>query len=176
MSSQPPASPPAATDAADGRETASYSRRAFVAAGGIAGIVSLAGCSTLTNLVSDAVLDDVIVLNGTEEPIAGTVDIVDPNGDTVLEGTFDLEATDGDEDRDVTEDLDSQTQFDDIWTDAGEYAASVELDDDLEGTSSGADAVTIEDPDEEHLAIGIGDAELAGVIGFRVFEDAGELE
>lgn len=161
----------ASNDRRTDRADRTCSRRTFVAAAGTTALGSLAGCSTVVDYVADRSLGDANVLNGTASPVSGTIAIVDPDGETVLDETFDLAASsDG---NDIDADAGSVARYDDVWPEAGEYEVSIDLDED---GLNGAETVTIDDPDAERLAVGIGQAGAADVISFHVFEGVDDLE
>lgn len=123
------------TPAPSDRGSGIVSRRTFVAAGGTAALTSLAGCSALVDFVADFALKDVNVFNGASRPVNGTVEIVDPAGDVVLEESFALAANQGDDGAEASDD-ESAALYDDVWTETGDYEVSVELEERLERTSS----------------------------------------
>ncbi|WP_236995952.1 hypothetical protein [Natronorubrum daqingense] len=159
-------------------------------------MASVAGCSSAVDFLADMTLEEVNVFNGADEPITGTIEIVDPDGEVALEESFDLERDrDGDD-----EDNEAAAFYDDTWSDAGEYEVSVELEDepdeasdDGESADDGEDSddgddndtplgpertdtVTVDDPDEERLVVGIAQEGPGELISFHVIEDFSELE
>jgi len=73
--------------------------------------------------------------------IKGSIEVVDPAGDTALEKKFDLEHE---------EDQNSGG----VFRDAGEYAVSVELTNtEIDGSSQASEAVSISDTDEERVGV-----------------------
>ncbi|ADB59131.1 hypothetical protein Htur_0230 [Haloterrigena turkmenica DSM 5511] len=114
------------------------SRRTFIAAGSATALASLAGCSAVADFLADMALQEVNVFNGADESVSGTIEVVDPDGETVLEETFDLDAEPEDDGSD--ENTEATAQYDDVWTDAGDYEVTVALDDPLEeGTDDSSD-------------------------------------
>lgn len=150
------------------------SRRRFVAGGGTAALVGVAGCATVANWIADLALGDVNLFNETEEVIRGTIEITDPEEVTVLSESFELAPTSDDDDED---DEDGVTAYDDVWTDSGTYHASVKLADDISvrGETESESSFTIEDPDEEMLAVPFGADEFDDGIVFRVADDWSEF-
>ncbi|WP_090507765.1 hypothetical protein [Natronorubrum sediminis] len=162
-------------------------------------MASVAGCSSAVDFLADMTLEEVNVFNGADEPISGTIEIVDPDGDVALEESFDLERDrDGDD-----EDNDGAAFYDDTWSEAGEYEVSVELEDEPDEASDDGesaddgednddgddgddnatplgpertDTVTIDDPDEERLVVGIAQEGPGELISFHIIEDFSELE
>lgn len=149
------------------------SRRRFVAGGGTAALVGVAGCATVANWIADLALGDVNLFNETEEVIRGTLEITDPNEATVLSESFELAPTSDDDE----DDEDGVTAYDDVWTDTGTYHASVELTDDISvrGETESESSFTIEDPEEEMLAVPFGADEFDDGIVFRVADDWSEF-
>lgn len=159
---------------ADEHAVRTVSRRTVLAGAGTAVAISLAGCSMLADQLGEMVLEDVNVFNGTGEQISGTLEVVGPDGETVLSESFDIEASEeeGDGDggnEDESTDAEVETEggetYADVWQDAGEYEVTVELDDGFEigGETSAEETVTIDDPDEEMLAVFLGGEEGSGI-------------
>ena len=142
------------------------SRRQLLAAGGTAVLTTVAGCSRLANFIADQVLEDVNVFNETAQRQSGTIQVTGPAGESVLDDSFDLSPSESEDD-----DNDSTAVFADVWTEAGSYDATLELDTDIDGRSQATDTVTITAPDEEMLAVVLGDESMDEPIGFRVGED-----
>lgn len=198
-----------------GRSGPALSRRAVIAAGGTAALVSLAGCSAIVNSLGEMALKDVNIFSGADRSVSGTIELVDPNGEVVLEETFDLQQqSDSSENQ---ENNDGTARYGDVWTDAGDYEASVELDVSLAndsnstasnestgnasdagtdtgnesadnsstaetgaaetgGGTSAAETVTVANPEEEHLVVGIDQDGTDALIGFHVIEKLSDLE
>ena len=147
------------------------SRRQFLAASGTAVLTTVAGCSRLANFIADQILEDVNVFNETAQQRSGSIKITGPAGDTVLDDSFDLSSSESEDN-----DNDSTAVFADVWTEAGSYDATLELDTDIDGRSQATDTVTISDPDEEMLAVVLGAESIDEPIGFRVGEDLSGLQ
>ena len=142
------------------------SRRQFLAASGTAVLTTVAGCSQLANFIADQILEDVNVFNETAQQRSGSIKMTGPAGDTVLDDSFDLSSSESEDNDD-----DSTAVFADVWTEAGSYDATLELDTDIDGRSQATDTVTITAPDEEMLAVVLGAESMDEPIGFRVGED-----
>jgi len=142
------------------------SRRQFLAASGTAVLTTVAGCSRLANFIADQILEDVNVFNETAQQHSGSIKVTGPAGETVLDDSFDLSSSESEND-----DNDSTAVFADVWTEAGSYDATLELDTDIDGRSQATDTVTITAPDEEMLAVVLGVESMEESIGFRVGED-----
>jgi hypothetical protein len=143
------------------------SRRRFLAAGGAAALTAVAGCSSVLNLVGSQFLEHVNVFNETGRRVGGSVEVVGPDGTTVLDGTFDLISTDSE-----TADGSNFTAYADVWSGSGSYEVAVALDDaEIAGTSRATETVQIADPDKEMLAIALGADDTDEPSAFRVAED-----
>lgn len=145
------------------------SRRRYLAAGGAATTFALAGCATAVDWVFGHALEEVNVLNDADSEVAGRITVTGPDGGALNEA-FDL----GPSDEDDPEEANIQT-YDDIWTDAGTYEVTVDLETELDGTRTGSETVPIDDPDEELLIVALGVEEIEAPIAFGVgdgFTDA----
>ncbi len=119
----------------------STTRRKILVVSGTVLLTSIAGCSAIRDYTSDLVLEEVNVFNMADQQIEGSIEVVDPAGDTALEKTFDL----GHE-----EDQNSG----DVLGATGEYAVSVELmNTEIEGSSQASKTVSIDDTDEERVGV-----------------------
>jgi hypothetical protein len=108
---------------------------------GTAFLISVAGCSTLRSFTSDLALEEVNVFNMADRRIKGSIEVVDPVGDTALEKTFDLEH-------------EQDQNSGDVFGDAGEYAVSVELTNtEVSGSSQANETVSIDDTAEERVGV-----------------------
>ncbi|QKY21130.1 hypothetical protein B4589_012375 [Halolamina sp. CBA1230] len=140
----------------------SPSRRTVLAAGGTAILTATAGCTAAVDFLGNQLLGQVNVFNETDRQLGGSIVVVGPSDETVLDTTFDLAHAD-------SEDNDSTAVYDDVWGDAGAYEATIELDDaEIEGESEASETVTIDDPEEQMLAVALGSTEVDESIGFRV--------
>jgi hypothetical protein len=90
---------------------------------------------------SDVALGEVNVFNMADRQIKGSIEVVDPAGDTALEKTFDLA---GEEDQNSGG----------VFGATGEYAVSVEVTNTaIEGSSKASKIVPIDDTDEERIGV-----------------------
>ncbi|WP_226039982.1 hypothetical protein [Natrinema sp. DC36] len=119
------ATPSASTDRS--RIDRLCSRRTFIAAGSTTALVSLAGCSAIADFLADMALQEVNVFNGADQSVSGSIEIVDPDDETVLEETFDLEE-EPEEDEETGDSNEALAQYDDVWTATGDYEVTVALD------------------------------------------------
>jgi hypothetical protein len=147
------------------------SRRTFLAGSGAAILATTGGCSAVLDAVGDRVLEHVNVFNETTQRLPGSVAVVDPAGETVLDETFELAPSDA-----ASDDGESAAVYADVWTTAGDYEVTVSLTDaEIDGTSRATETVTIDAPDEEMLAIPLGAEDVDAAIGFRVGESLSDF-
>ncbi|WP_436902913.1 hypothetical protein [Halovenus halobia] len=139
------------------------SRRRVLSASGVAAATALAGCASILNQVADQFLEDVNVLNDTDSEVSGTV-LVTTDEKTVLDREFTLSGADDTD----SGDNGNIRPYADIWDSAGSYTAEIRLDDLVDGESTGSATVTIDDPDEEMLLVGLGLQDADEPIVFRV--------
>jgi hypothetical protein len=123
----------------------STTRRRLLAVSGAVFLTSVAGCNTILKPVrdftSDVALEEVNVFNMADRQIKGSIEVVDPAGDTALERTFDLEH-------------EQDQNSSDVFGASGEYAVSVELmNTEIAGSSQASKTVSIDDTDEERIGV-----------------------
>ena len=119
----------------------STTRRQILVASGTALLTSLAGCSAVRDFTSDLALEEVNVFNMADQRIKGSIEVIDPAGDTALEETFDLEH-------------EQDQNSDDVLGATGEYAVSVELTNtEIESISQTSNTGSIDDVDEEKIGV-----------------------
>lgn len=165
-------------------DSGSLSRRSFLVAGGTVALAATAGCTGIIDFFGDRLLEEVNVFNESNQPVAGSIVVADPDGDTVLDDVFDLAASDnedsgsesGSDNGSTTGDDQSAAVYDDVWTRSGSYEVTVEIDNaEIDGQSQANGTVTIDNPDEQMLAVVLGSAELDEPIGFRVGESLSDF-
>jgi hypothetical protein len=149
---------------------ARVSRRNFLAAGAAVATAAVAGCTEGTiNWFADKVFKQVNVLNNTDRELNGSIAVTGPDGETVLDETFSIDA----EEQDVDEE--GSGVFGDVWTTEGSYEVSVELDDPVDDVTGDSETVSISEPDNEILVVVVGSDDLDSTVAFRVgdsFTDA----
>jgi hypothetical protein len=150
----------------------STTRRGFLAAGGTAAVAAVAGCTAISNFIMNRFLGQVNVLNQYDEKVDGTVEVVDPAGDTVLDESYKLAAK-----GEAGDERDSNfAAYDDVWTEAGSYEVSIELTNvEIDGVSQASETVSVEDTGSEMLGVALG-AEDSDPISFDVGDDLSEFD
>ena len=150
--------------------TVRLSRRQFLAAGGATATAAVAGCTEgAINWLAGHVVEEVNVFNATDNSVDGTVSVVGPDGETRLDEAFGVSGNGG------SGDAEDAHTYDDVWTDAGSYEVSVDLEGEVDGVSEATETVSIEDPDDDMLMILLGSDEIEAAIAFSVgdsFTDA----
>ena len=166
-------SPP--TDQATESPTATHTtRRRLLAAGGATALAGLAGCMDIMNSIAGAILKDVNVLNGTNQEQSGSVTVVDPNGETQLSESFTVAPSDSD-DEENTDEPSSTPAYGDVFTDAGEYTVTVDLDSAINETSSREATVTVNNTDDQHIIVGLGSDGAPSPIEILVIDEFSDL-
>lgn len=151
----------------------SVTRRRVLTAGATAATTAVAGCASVGGLVGAAILEDVNVVNETDRRVAGSVAVVDPAGDAVLEETFEL-VPQGSAEAD-NDDRNSAAVYEDVWTEAGTYEIRVGLTNTaIESTSRASETVAIDDPGSEMVGVTLG-AESGGPILVRAGDDPADI-
>jgi hypothetical protein len=116
-------------------------RRQVLVVSGTALLTSVTGCSEIREFTSDLALEEVNVFNMADQRVKGSVTVIDPGGNTVLERTFDLEH-------------EQDQNSDDVFGDAGEYVVNTELTNtEIAGSSEASTTVSIDDTTEERVGI-----------------------
>ncbi|QAU14121.1 hypothetical protein EKH57_16275 [Halorubrum sp. BOL3-1] len=144
-------------------------RRRAIAIGASAAVVSTAGCSTVLDAVGNQVFEEVNLLNQLNHEVTGSIEIVDPDGETVLDTSFDVPSTESDGDSNIV-------AYADVWTTTGEYQVDLELaDTEISGTSQLNQRFSITSTEEELVAISIGSSDESEPIALRVGESFSDL-
>ena len=152
-------------------------RRRLLIGTGAAAATATAGCTTVVNWLADMALADVNLFNETDGELAGTITVTGPDGETLLDDSFELLPSDDDDNNGDGDDNESEDDgsnlaaYSDVWTDPGEYEATVTVTDGPLAGSEATETVTIDDTEEEMLAVPLGAEEETGDIVFRVGTD-----
>jgi len=159
------------------QRSGSVSRRRVLASSGAALIAGTAGCTGIVDSLADLALGDVNLFNETDNTLTGTVTITDSADESTLSESFVLPPASDDEDATEEDDEDGMTAYEDVWTDSGDYEASIELDggSEVQGESTASASISIDDTSEEMLAIVFGGEESDDAIGFTVGESLSDL-
>ena len=151
------------------RVRTSITRRRVLTASGVAAAVSLTGCAGVIDAVGDQIFEDVNVLNQLSRTVSGSIRVVDPGGETILDGTFEVPSTEADG-------ASNLVAYSDVWADPGAYRVRVDLADiALEGVSQATRAVAIDDPTAEMVAVSIGARDGTEPIAMSVGESFSDL-
>lgn len=145
------------------------SRRRLLAAGGTAAVTAVAGCSAIVNFIGDQFLEDVNIFNETDRELSGTITVVGPSDETRLEESFEVATTDSNDEGNIG-------TFADVWTEAGSYEVTLELDEDVEGRSMASETVSVTDTGDEMLGIRVGSDEVDEPFEFEIADDLTDLQ
>jgi len=144
-------------------------RRQAIAIGASAAIASTAGCSTVLDAVGNQIFEQVNLLNQLNHEVSGSIKIVDPDGETVLDTSFDVPSTESGGDSNIV-------AYADVWTTTGQYQVELELaDTEIAGTSRLERPFSITNVEEELVAISIGSSDESEPIALRVGESFSDL-
>ncbi|MDJ1430472.1 hypothetical protein [Halostagnicola sp. A-GB9-2] len=128
------------------------------------------------SLFGDLPLEDVTIVNAIDGRGSGSIEVLDPNDEQVLDERFDAEGgavlpPDGDVDDDQT------SRYEAVLTTSGTYTISIELDEEseIESTPELDTEVVIDDSDAEHIMIAIGAEETAEPIAITVIENLEDI-
>jgi len=125
----------------DHTDGASTTRRQVLVVSATAMLTSLGGCSAIREFTSDVALQEVNVFNTTDQQLQGSIEVVDPAGDTVLEETFDLEH-------------EQDQNSGGVLGATGAYSVSVELrNTEIDGSSRATETVSVDDTDEQRIGV-----------------------
>lgn len=129
-----------------------------------------AGCVAVGEFIGDVLLKEGNVFNETDQRVSGSVEIVGPGGETVLNGSFDLVPAEGSDAGDAEKN--TAVTDDDVWTGAGAYEVSVELGNTaIEGTTGTSETGSVADPGAEMLGVTLGPEAGDEAILVRVSDD-----
>lgn len=147
----------------------SLTRRRALTIGASAALASTAGCTTVLDAVGNQIFEQVNLLNQLNHEVSGSIEIIDPNGETVLDTSFDVPSTESDGDSNIV-------AYGEVWTTSGEYEVDLSLSDtEVAGTSQLNQRFSITNPEEEIVAISIGSSEETEPIALRVGESFSDL-
>ncbi len=146
----------------DSPQAVGLSRRRFLAAGGATATAAVAGCAGVVDWFASQVLEQVNLFNYTGGTVDGSVTVVGPDGETQLDESFTLAASDG------GDNSGDATTYGDVWSETGSYEVSVELAEAVDGVSSASETVTIDDTGDQILIVAVGSNDVDETIAFGV--------
>lgn len=149
-------------------------RRTFLAGTASVATVGLAGCSAVVDFLADIALKDVNVFNQTEQEHSGDVSVVDPDGEVVLEDSFEVDANNSDDD----DQEGTMERFTGVLDAEGTYEVTVDMadGDDVDGQQTAETTADVEKPGEEKLVVGLGAENADDPISVVVIESLSDLE
>lgn len=150
-------------------ESAALTRRRVLAAGGAAIVTSVAGCSAIVDAIGDRVLEEVNILNQLNRAVGGSIEVISPSGDTVLDETFEVPSEEADGESNIV-------AYEDVWAGTGQYQIRIELPDtEIDGVSRANETVRIENTEEEMVAVALGSTNDDEPIAVRVGESLSDF-
>lgn len=146
-------------------------RRAFLAAGVGAFAAPLAGCTRLSEFVVDYYVGDVNFFNLSEQRLAGSFELADPDDRPVLDEPLSLAPSSGDGDDEPS------AIYEEVLTTAGPHQLDLRLD----ATPSSdrvavSETLQIADPAAEKIVVLLGREVTDAFVTIRAVEDFAELE
>ena len=140
------------------------SRRRFLAGASTVVVTAVAGCSGILNSAVSTLFEDINVVNGTDQPVSGSITVTDPNEETILDETFDLvsdDRTDTPTPETGTETAAGAVRYADVFTTTGNYIVAVTLDEDsaISGVREANETVTVGDTDNTNVIVTLGETE-----------------
>jgi hypothetical protein len=147
-------------------------RRALLAAGGLL-TAALAGCTRLSEFITDRVTGEVNVFNTLDQRVAGSLTLTDAEGQTLLDERLDLAPGSGNSEGD----REPAAIYEDVLGASGTY----QLDLTVEETETTPERTTseqlrVDDPDEERIVVLIGREVGDELLTVAVIEDFADLE
>lgn len=147
----------------------SVTRRRAIAIGASVAVASTAGCSTVLDAIGNQIFEEINLLNQLNQEVSGSIEVVDPNGEAVLDTSFDVPSTESGGESNIV-------AYADVWTTSGEYQVDLKLADTvIAGTSQLNRRFSITSTEEELVAISIGSSDENEPIALRVGESFSNL-
>lgn len=151
-------------------------RRRFLAGVSTAAIGTVAGCSALRNSSGSSDIGETTVVNQTTARIAGSISVSGPDGETVLDETFDLRPAQSGANDTTTPGGDTgtlMTTYEGVLVGTGTYAVSVRLDEGfaVNGVREAETDAEVADTDEEGIVVLLGAIDGSDPISIRVAEE-----
>jgi hypothetical protein len=140
------------------------SRRQVLAGLSTVAVTATAGCSSIAESLASSVFEDVNVINELDRRVSGSITVTDPNGETVLDETFDLRPEAQTEQTTETDGNAAVVRYGDVFTTTGAYDLSVRLDEAVDGVREESDTVEVTDTDSTQILVGIEADDDSGVI------------
>jgi hypothetical protein len=154
----------------DGRRQ--VSRRTLLAAGAGLLVTPLAGCTRVSEFIADYVVGDVNLFNLSEDRLTGSLELVGPGDEVLLDESLDL-----DPDADV-EEREPTVIYDDVLDATGPHRLDlrVEAPESDRGTTSVTETLHVTDPAEEKIVAFFGDELGEEFLTLELIADFAELE
>lgn len=146
----------------------SFTRRRLLLGGSGAAISAVAGCTSLSERVAEYYIGDVNIFNTVDIRFTGRLELLDPDGRTLLDDSLTVTPESGDEPAVI---------YEDVLRVSGEHRVHLELDGTAETDSRTVqETVTVTDPDETQIVVFLGGGLTDEFATVRAVEDFEELE
>lgn len=156
------------------RSSGTTRRRVIVAAGG-AILAALGGCTRLSEFVADRVTGEVNVFNTLDRRVTGSLTLVDPEGESLLDERLDLAPGSGNGDADG--EREPAAIYEDVLTTAGTYQLSLEVAaTETTPRRTASESLRIDDPAAEQVVVLIGREVTDELVSVAAIEDFADLE
>jgi len=154
------------------RHPSSTTRRTVIVAGG-AIAASLAGCTRLSEFIADSVTGEVNVFNMLDRRVTGSLTLVDPGGEPLLDERLDLApgSSGGDDEREPA------AVYEDVLDVAGSYRLALAVEStETTPRRTTTEQVKITDPDDQKVVVLVGRELTDDLLSVAVIEDFADLE
>jgi small nuclear ribonucleoprotein (snRNP)-like protein len=119
--------------------------------------------------IGDQVLEKVNIMNQLNRAVSGSVEVVSPAGNTVLNDTFEVPSEESNDESNIV-------AYGDIWKDTGRYQISIKLPDtEIDGVGQVNETVLIENTEAERVAVVLGSTVENEPIAVRVGESLSDF-
>ncbi len=146
-------------------------RRRLLCAGGAALVGALAGCTRASEWLVDRFTGDVNLFNTVDAVLTCSLELVDPDGTTLLDEELDLVPDSS------TEEGEPTAIYENTLTTAGTYQFSLDIEGDEPARQARVDEqLDIVDPGAEQVVVFLGERFTDEFVTVRVVEDFAELE
>lgn len=143
-------------------------RRELLGTGGI-GAVALAGCTSASEVFADRLTGDLNLFNTSDTQVTGSLELSGPDGERLLEESFDLPPDDNPDNREPA------AIYEDLFSASGDHRFTITAVADGQEYDRST-AVSVSAPGEEKLVVLAGTRFTAEFLTVRLVEDFAELE
>lgn len=151
--------------------TRRFTRRETLAGGVCALVGALAGCTRVSEFIADRLTGEVNLFNTADERLAGSLELVDPAGQAVLDEQVDLAPTSGGTEREPA------AIYEGVLETAGPHRLTLDINVvDGTGGASTAETVEIAEPGDQKIVVLLGGEFTESFLFVSVVSDFAELD